>query len=371
MDSNVDSATPSEDKKSPARFLLEEIFYQPDAVLAVLQRHLSGKKVDASTFGENAPRFFGRVHRIQIITTPNSHHAGLMARYWLEEIAGIPCQIEMASEYLQRGKVIESNKLCVIISETGEETETVSALHAARDLGYVAILGICNIPQSTLVKGSDIVLMTDPENFAMEVTSAQTFTTQLAGLFLLSIALGRYHRLDAYVESILVKKLENIPEVLERILDLNAEIEKFGKELSERNQVIYLGRDIQLPIAMEGASKLKEICSVNAVAYSPEEFHFHPLGSLGLVSSAAEFPLVALAPSYDFYDKWKTSFQEFREQHHDVFVFSDKAIQKSDSNGMKVLTMPSVDRLFAPMVYTIPMQMLASHAGIFRKEGES
>ncbi|GEM_PF-2177805 len=371
MDEKIVGSISKENKKSLSHFLVEEIFYQPEAMLSLLQSHLSYKKVVLEAFGERAPIVFGRVHRIQIITTAENYYAGLMARFWLEEISGIPCQVEKASEYTLRVKVVESNKLCVFLSATGEEPETIAALHAAKDLGYIAILAICNVALSTLVRESDLVLMTNSKDFSVgkNLTPTQTFTAQLAGLFLLSIALGRYHRLDEHSETILVKKLEILPDVLKRVLELNTKIETFGEVLSERNQAIYLGRDVQLPIAMEGAYKLKELSHMDANAYSPEEFRARPLGSArSLGSVVSNLPVVSLVPSYDFFDEWKVIFQDFRHQQFDVFVFSDKKIDRNDSVGIKIAAMPPVDRYFAPMVYTIPMQLLACYTTIHKDE---
>ena len=344
--------------KSYSQYLLEEIFHQPSVVLGVLKKHLSQKNV-IDAFGEKAPFLFGRVHRIEVITTDKSYHAGMIARFWLEEISGIPCQVEIAKVYLLREKVIESNKLCVILAETGDEVESLEALFLAKDLGYTAILGICNSAKSELMQESDIVLATGYKDLgvAIDLAVTQAFISQLTGLFLLAVALGRYHRLDQSNEKMLIEKLALLPQLLEQVLLLNSEIEKFGKELAEKNHAIYLGRGIQLPVAMEGASKLKELSAMNATAHPPEEFQVHP-------EAVFDLPVVALAPSYDFFDKWKKSFQDFRRYQYDVFVFSDKKVESPD---LKSLVMPLVDRFFSPIVYTLPVQLLACHVGIHKE----
>ena len=194
----------NKNKNNLSADLLKEVLYQPEAVSNVLKKHLSGKKIVIDAFGDNAPVFFRNVHRIQIITTAESFHAGMMTKYWLEEIAGVPCQIEIAHDYLLRTKVIESNKLCVMLSETGEEPDLITALEAAKDFGYVAILGISNVSKSTLMHEADLSLMTGYKEMGLviKLSVAQTFIAQLTGVFLLSIALGRFHRLNELNEKL-------------------------------------------------------------------------------------------------------------------------------------------------------------------------
>lgn len=354
-------------KKGLPHYMLEDILYQPHAVSDILKTYLNGTEGAVEAFGNNAHAIFGQIHRLQIITSDKNYTTGLMSRYWIEEIAGIPCQIEKASDYLSRTKVIESNKLCVILSDTGEEISSVNALLAAKDIGYVAILGISNVAQSTVVRESDLALVTCNENSNREVhlCLARNFMAQLSGMFLLSIALGRYHRLNKHHEKFLIQKLEVLPDVIYEVLTLDKKIKNYSTILSENEQAVYLGRDIQFPIALEGASKLHEFTTINAIAHSPEEFHINPYKLLRSLS--LNLPVIALAPSYDFFDQWKASFNNFIKLQYEIIVLSDKKFEESNSNNINVLPMPIIDRLFSPMIYTIPMQLLACHVGLERE----
>ena len=285
-------------------FMQKEIFEQPNAVLSTLDGRIANQSVIVETFGANAAEIFARVRRIQIVACGTSYHAGLVGKYWLEAIAGIPCQVEIASENRYRKQMIEPDTLFVVLSQSGETADALAAFRQAKQNGYLAALTICNVPDSSLVRESDLVIMTaaGPE---IGVASTKAFTTQLAALLLLTLVLGRNRGLGKDEEAGLVKRLETIPTLLAQTLKMDTDIKLLASELRDKTNALFLGRGLQLPIAMEGALKLKEISYIHAEAYPAGELKHGPLA---LVDS--QMPVIILAPVDELFEKVKSNIQE-------------------------------------------------------------
>jgi glucosamine--fructose-6-phosphate aminotransferase (isomerizing) len=271
--------------------MLKEIFEQPEMLQATLQGRISDKHVLPEAFGIKAPAIFAKVKSIHIVACGTSYHAGLIAKYWLEEWTGILCQVEVASEYRYRKSVILKDTLFVTISQSGETADTLAALQLAKNSGYLASLAICNVANSSLVRESDLVLMTyaGPE---IGVASTKAFTTQLAALQLLFIGLGKDHGLDSEKEQQLIKALHHLPQLCSKTLELSDTIEKIFQSFSDKNHALFLGRGVQFPVALEGALKLKEISYVHAEAYPAGELKHGPLALID-----KEMPVIAVAPN--------------------------------------------------------------------------
>lgn len=349
----VDSNGEIAKKGKYSHFMQKEIDEQPDVILATLQGRLNDQQVFVEAFGQNAPDFFCRIHRVQIVATGSSFHAALVAQYWFESISGLPCRVELAGEYRYRERMVESNTLFVTLSQSGETIETVNALHIANNLGYTATLTIGNAPESSLVNESDLVLITGAGT-GINMTSTKDFTAQLAALSLLALALGRYHRLDQEKEAILAKKLINLPIKARQTLTLDPVIQDISKELCEQQRALYIGNGIYLPVAMEGAMKLKETSSIITEAYLADEFNQD-------VSDDQNTSIVALAPpgEDDF-------LSQVRNRNSKVILFADKDYKIQSTNGLRVINLPSIDKWLAPMIYVIPMQLLAYHVAILK-----
>ncbi len=341
-------------------FMLKEIFEQPDCIISTLTGRVTYHHVLTEIFGIKAPEIFSRIRRIEIVACGTSYHSGLVAKYWLEEIAGIPCQVEIASENRYRQKVVEPDTLFVTISQSGETADTLAALRRAKTLGYTATLAICNISESTLARESDLTFLTaaGPE---VGVASTKAFTTQLVALFLLTIVLGRFHRLDEHAEISLIKRLANLPRLLQKTLTLDPEITNLANDFTHVEHALFIGRGIQLPIAMEGALKLKEISYIHAEAYPAGELKHGPIA---LIDS--QIPVIALAPMDELIDKLKSNLQEILARGGKLIVFADKETGIENNSQTRVITMPSVDKLLSPIVYAIPMQLLAYHVAFIK-----
>lgn len=341
-------------------YMIKEIYDQPDTILSTLQGRVSEDQVNVETFGSNAAEFFGRIHRVQIVAKGSSFHAALAGRYWLESIAGTPCQVEMANESRYRARLVEPNTLFVALSQSGETIETLNALRTAKNLGYTATLAISNKPGSSIVKESDLVLLTG-DGTGTNMTSIKDFTTQLLGLSLLAMALGRYHRLDKKSEANLVKKLKNLPNKTRQTLKLDTNIKNLSEELTDQERAIIFGNGIQLPVAMNGAMWLKETSSIYTDAYPADELN------------QAEFeyvdqrtPILALAPPETSFDDFLT---KARDRYKNLIVFADEKQALKNSNGLRTINLPSVDELLTPITYIIPMQLLAYHVAV--KKGKN
>lgn len=349
-DKNKDKAK----KGKYTHLMLKEIYDQPDTILSTLQGRLNDQQVFVEAFGIDAPMYFSRIHRVEMVGSGTSYHAALVGRYWIEEIAGLPCQVEIASESRYRERIVEPNTLFVTLSQSGETVETVNALRKAKNLGYTASLTIGNAPDSSLVKESDLVLITG-EGTNRNMTSIKDFTAQLTALSLLALSLGRYHRLDPIKEAVLAKKLINLPLKAQQTLKLDSYIKSLAPELTQRQRALFLGNGIQLPVAMEGAMKLKETSSIYAEAVLADDFDKLHL------ETDTQTPIIAIAPPKPFFETFAT---KLAEQDRNVIVLTDEEDGMKDTDAIKVINLPAIDKLFAPITYVIPMQLLAYHVAV-------
>ncbi|WP_163557913.1 glutamine--fructose-6-phosphate transaminase (isomerizing) [Halomonas sp. NO4] len=341
-------------------FMLKEIHEQPAVIAAALEGRLGDQAVLVESFGPEARALFERVKQVHIVACGTSYHAGLVARYWLERYAGVPVQVEVASEYRYRQVVVPEGTLFVTLSQSGETADTLAALRFARERGYLASLAICNVPGSSLVRESDLTLMTQagPE---IGVASTKAFTTQLAALMLLTLALGRTRGLDAALQAELVSALRGLPRLVEQVLALDDEIEALSMAFAEKHHALFLGRGTHFPIALEGALKLKEISYIHAEAYPAGELKHGPLA---LVDS--EMPVIAVAPNDELLDKLKSNLQEVRARGGELFVFADEQVALAEEPGIRVLRLPYVHEALAPILYTLPLQLLSYHVAVLK-----
>ena len=354
------------DKGHYRHYMLKEIFEQPEVLKDTLQGRISSKSVLPEAFGSEARAIFNKVSAVHIVACGTSYHAGLVARYWLEEWAGIPCQVEVASEYRYRKVVVPENTLFVTISQSGETADTLAALQSAKQSGYLGSLVICNVANSSLVRESDLALMTHagPE---IGVASTKAFTTQLVALQLLCIGLGRAQNqgskggLNEQKEQELVAALHQLPELCEQTLALNDEIERIFECFADKNHSLFLGRGVQFPVALEGALKLKEISYIHAEAYPSGELKHGPLA---LVDN--EMPVVAVAPNNELLEKLKSNLHEVKARGGQLFVFADKAAGFENEPGVTVMNIPHVPESLEAIIYTLPLQLLSYHVAVLK-----
>ena len=343
-----------------SHYMLKEIYEQPRAVAETPEGRLADNRVLEASFGPNAAAIFDQVEHVQIIACGTSYHAGLVARYGFESLAGIPCNVEVASEFRYRHTAVLPNSLFVTISQSGETADTLAALRVAKDMGFEHTLSICNVPESSLVRESDLVLMTraGPE---IGVASTKAFTTQLVALLLLIIVLGRRHKLKPKTESMIVTQLRELPGMLEDVLKLDSDIQALASRFGNKHNALFLGRGAQFPVALEGALKLKEISYIHAEGYPAGELKHGPLA---LVDS--EVPIVAVAPNDELLDKLKGNLQEVRARGGELYVFADTESGIEATAGMTVLKVAPVDKAISPIIYTIPLQLLAYHVAVIK-----
>ncbi len=341
-------------------FMLKEIHEQPRVLAETLEGRLSRGHVLPEVFGVDAGPVFDRVQQVQIIACGTSYHAGMVASYWFEELAGLPCRVEVASEYRYRHAAVRPDTLLVTISQSGETADTLAALRVSRRQGYLASLAICNVPESSLVRESDLVLMTraGPE---IGVASTKAFTTQLVGLLLLVIALGRRHALGPEQERGLVQALHDLPACVGRALQMEPAVEVLSQQFADKQHALFLGRGAQFPVALEGALKLKEISYIHAEAYPAGELKHGPLALVD-----GEMPVVAVAPNNALVEKLKSNLQEVQARGGQLFVFADAETALEDGPGLTVARVPSVGNVLAPVVFTVPLQLLAYHVALLK-----
>ncbi len=341
-------------------FMLKEIFEQPRAVAETLEGRISNHRVLEEAFGPKAKAIFDSVKGVHIIACGTSYHAGMVARYWMEALANVPCSVEVASEFRYRQPVVRRNSLVVTISQSGETADTLAALEEAKRKGFGHSLAICNVPESALVRASDLVLMTraGPE---IGVASTKAFTTQLTALMLLVIVLGRRNGMTAEVEKHLVDQLLSLPSKIEHALQLNMEIKQLAEHFADKHHALFLGRGAQYPVAMEGALKLKEISYIHAEAYPAGELKHGPLALVD-----ADMPVIAVAPNNQLLEKLKSNLQEVRARGGQLFVFADEDAGVANAPNVQVLHMAKTDDAIAPIIYTIPLQLLAYHVAILK-----
>lgn len=354
------------DKGEFRHFMLKEIHEQPKVVQRTLEGRLGTNQVLVQAFGPQAAELFARVKNVQIVACGTSYHAGMVARYWLEELAGIPCQIEVASEFRYRKVVVQPDTLFISISQSGETADTLAALRNAKALspeqgGYLASLAICNVGISSLVRESDLTLLTQagPE---IGVASTKAFTTQLVALMLLTLSLGQVRgSLDKQLEAELVDELRRLPTRLGEALAMDSVVEKVSELFAEKHHALFLGRGAQYPVAMEGALKLKEISYIHAEAYPAGELKHGPLA---LVDS--DMPVVTVAPNNELLEKLKSNLQEVRARGGELLVFADEQAGMRNGEGTHVVNMPHIHDALAPILYTIPLQLLSYYVAVLK-----
>jgi glucosamine--fructose-6-phosphate aminotransferase (isomerizing) len=342
-------------------YMLKEIHEQPRAVAQTLEERVANGRLLEAAFGPAATEVFRRTQAVHIVACGTSYHAGSVARYLIEQLCRLPCSVEIASEFRYRNPVVTPNTLFVTISQSGETADTLAALRLAKQEGFLSSLAICNVPESSLVRESDLVMLTraGPE---IGVASTKAFTTQIAALTMLVVALARHHGADAERESLLVTRLIEIPGLIEKTLVLDAGMKKLAERFAEKHHALFLGRGILHPIAMEGALKLKEISYIHAEAYPAGELKHGPLALVD-----ADMPVVTVAPNNDLLEKLKSNLMEVRARGGELFVFADPDSGFESSDGVTVIQMPKhITYLQAPSVYTVPLQLLAYHVAILR-----
>ncbi|MEH6811522.1 MAG: glutamine--fructose-6-phosphate transaminase (isomerizing) [Motiliproteus sp.] len=348
------------DKGEYRHYMMKEIFEQPDVVRSVLEGRISGDRVLEQAFGAGASEVFDQVKAVQIIACGTSYHAGLVAKYWIEELAGIPCQVEVASEYRYRKTVALPGSLFITISQSGETADTLAALREAKDNGFLSCLTICNVPGSSLVRESDLALMTKagPE---IGVASTKAFTSQLVALLLTTLVLARRNNLDPAIETQLVGELKALPALLEQALLLDGPIQTLSEQFADKNHSLFLGRGSMYPVAMEGALKLKEISYIHAEAYPAGELKHGPLALVD-----REMPVIVVAPNNSMLEKLKANMQEVRARGGELFVFADKAAHVGTGEGVQTVELPHSGSIIEPILYTIPLQLLSYHVAVLK-----
>jgi len=342
-------------------YMLKEIFEQPRAILDTLAERVAGDHVLPGILGPRAAQILPQVAQVHIVACGTSYHAGLVARYYLEQGARLPCTVEVASEYRYRDPVVPPGTLFVAISQSGETADTLAALREARQLGYLATCAICNVPESSLVREADLVLMTraGPE---IGVASTKAFTTQLVALALLGIAIGQHRGFDRRLIALYTRQLRHVPGMVEHALRLDEKIRAWAARFADKHHALFLGRGPSYPVALEGALKLKEISYIHAEAYPAGELKHGPLALVD-----ADMPVVAVAPNNRLLEKLKSNLQEVRARGGRLFVFADPDTGFTPSEGVEVMTMPEhIEPLQAPLVYTVPLQLLAYHVAVLR-----
>jgi glutamine---fructose-6-phosphate transaminase (isomerizing) len=359
---HVSSLSSADVELGPYRhYMQKEIFEQPMAVANTLELVVNARGVSPQLFGAEAETILRDAERVLILACGTSYHAGLVARYWLESLACIPCDVEIASEYRYRESVPNPKTLVVTISQSGETADTLAALHHARSLGQERTLTICNVPESALVRQSKLRFLTraGPE---IGVASTKAFTTQLAALVLLTMTLAKVRgRLNAAKEAQLMNALRHLPAALAHVLEVEPLVQGWAEYFAQRDDALFLGRGIHYPIAMEGALKLKEISYIHAEAYAAGELKHGPLA---LVDK--NMPVVAIAPKDALFEKLKSNLQEVRARGGELFVFADQDAGLTGGDGVRVITMPDHAGVLSPILHTVPLQLLAYHVALHK-----
>ncbi len=348
------------DRGQHRHYMLKEIHEQPGAIRATVQGRIGNSLILDAALGPNAAEMLSAVEAVQIVACGTSYHAGMVARYWLESIAKLPTSVEVASEYRYRSTVVRPGTLLVTISQSGETADTLAALRGAKEIGFDRTVGIVNVPESSLVRESDMVLMTHagPE---IGVASTKAFTTQLVALLILTGALAKRRGVADDVEAQICKELEQLPQWCEQALALDDTIAALSERFADKHHALFLGRGLQYPVAMEGALKLKEISYIHAEAYPAGELKHGPLALVD-----AEMPVIAVAPNDELLEKLESNLEEVRARGGELYVFADPDTSLKSHDNVHIIPMPRVGPLVAPIVYTIPLQLLSYHAAVLK-----
>ncbi len=350
----------SVNKGSYRHFMLKEIYEQPVAVHETLEGRFIAQRLQEHAFGHHASNIFDKVKAIQIIACGTSYHAGLIAKYWFEKLARVPCQIDVASEFRYRCPVIAPDTLIVTISQSGETADTLAALQEAKRLGAKYTLAICNVAESSLVRESDLVLLTRAGT-EIGVASTKAFTTQLVALLMLLIALGRRFELDKAMEEKISTALFSLPSKINEALLLDGQIKLLAEQFAEKEHALFLGRGTHYPVAMEGALKLKEISYIHAEAYPAGELKHGPLALID-----GDMPVITVAPNNGLLEKLKSNMQEVSARGGQLIVFMDETLAAQADSNTQIIKMPRVENEISPLVYTIPLQLLAYHVAVLK-----
>ena len=341
-------------------FMLKEIYEQPIAVRNTLEGRLSETSVLDNAFGENAADILKGIEHVQIVACGTSYHAGMVARYWLESMANVSCNIEIASEFRYRKSYVHPNSLLVTISQSGETADTLAALRLSKELGYKGSLTICNVGSSSMVRESDLAFLTRA-GAEIGVASTKAFTTQLTGLLMLTLGIGKYRGMPEQQQEAVVHALQALPAKLEEAVSLADEIEELAQDFANKEHSLFLGRGNQYPIAMEGALKLKEISYIHAEAYAAGELKHGPLALID-----EEMPVIVVAPNNDLLEKLKSNVEEVRARGGLMYVFADKNARFKGDESLNVLNVCHCDEVIAPIVYTVPLQLLSYYVALIK-----
>ena len=342
-------------------FMQKEIYEQPNALINTMEGRILHNNVIVDAIGNGASEILEKVEHIQIVACGTSYNAGMTARYWFEALAGVSCDVEIASEFRYRKFVTRPNSLLVTISQSGETADTLAALRLAKEKGYMAALTICNVSSSSLVRESDLAFMTRA-GVEVGVASTKAFTTQLAALLMLVTAIGKVKgNISNEQEVEIVKALQSLPAEIEKALAFDKDIEALAEDFAEKNHALFLGRGEFYPIAVEASLKLKEISYIHAEAYAAGELKHGPLALID-----ADMPVIVVAPNNELLEKVKSNIEEVRARGGQLYVFADKEAGFTPSEGMKIITMPKVNEIIAPIFYTVPMQLLSYHVALIK-----
>ena len=350
----------SAEKAPYDHFMLKEIHEQPAALADTLYGRVANQRVISESLGPKAAELLDRVENIHFVACGTSYNAGCVGKYWIESLAGVPTQVEIASEYRYRHVVVPRNTLFVTLSQSGETADTLEALRMAKDLGYIGTLTICNSAHSSMVRESDLVMMTQagPE---IGVASTKAFTTQLLSILIVTLMLAKHRGMSDAHEQEFVANLTHAAAASAEALKMSDQLKELAKDFADKQHTLFLGRGPMWPIAMEGALKLKEISYIHAEAYAAGELKHGPLALID-----DEMPVVVVAPNNELLDKLKSNMQVVRARGGQLYVFADVATGIKSEEGVKVIPMPHADRMIAPIVYTVPLQLLAYHVAVLR-----
>ena len=356
----LDSRDDAADKGTFRHFMLKEIYEQPNAIRNTLQGRIGKNSILSQAFGVEAGLLFEQTQAVQIVACGTSYYSALVAKYWVEALTGLICQVEIASEWRYRTVAVAPNTLFLTISQSGETADTLAALRQSKSLGYLGSLCICNVPNSSLVRESDLCLMTEAGT-EIGVASTKAFTTQLADLLMFAMALGKYHGLTPEIESELVHALHDLPTRLEETLEVDQQVKAWAEQFITKDHALFLGRGLHYPIAMEGALKLKEISYIHAEGYPAGELKHGPLA---LVDE--QMPVVCVAPTDELLEKVKSNLQEVAARGGSLYVFTDHQADFSDLNETQVIILPTVHPVLAPIAFVLPLQLLSYHVAVLR-----
>lgn len=349
------------DKGKYRHFMQKEIFEQPTALNNTMEGRLTKDSVIVDSIGVGATEILSKVEHVQIVACGTSYNSGMAARYWFEGICGVSCDVEIASEFRYRKFVTRPNSLLITLSQSGETADTLAALRLAKEKGYMAAMTICNVAGSSLVRESDIAFMTRA-GVEIGVASTKAFTTQLAAMLMLVVAIGKYKgTVDKALEKNIVDALHELPEQIGNVLTLDKQIEALAEDFADKHHSLFLGRGEYYPIALEAALKVKEISYIHAEAYAAGELKHGPLALID-----ADMPVVVIAPSNDLLEKLKSNIEEVRARGGLLYVFADQSAGFESDDTMKVINLPTINEITAPIYYTVPTQLLAYHIALIK-----